>query len=99
MEDAKDQIENDKHEIDHKTGNSVGEGDNKEGEKDLGDSGLESGDVLGVDLHPEHDHKAVKNEDEDEDKIGNIAEGAPNGKNWDKILETETGPLGVSRFD
>ncbi len=95
MKDAKDQVENDKHNIDEKTGNGVGEGDNKEGEKDLGDGGLKGGDVLGVDLHSKHNHKAVENENENKDEVGDVSEGLPDGENGQEVLKTIARVLGV----
>ena len=99
LKDTQNQIENNKHNIDEKTGDGVGEGDNKEGEKDLGNGGLEGGDVLGIDFHPEHDHKTIKNEDEDEDEVGDVSKSFPDGKNGQEILETVAGALGVDRLN
>ena len=49
-----------------------------------------------IDLHAEHNHETIKDEDKDEDKIGDVSEGSPDGENREEIVEAVAGSLGVS---
>jgi len=59
---------------------------------------LDVGDGLGIDLHSEHNHKAVNNESEDKGEVSNVAEGAPDLHDGTQRLETKAG-LGVGGLD
>ncbi len=85
-------------EVDDKTGDGVGKGNYKQSGDELRDGGLDVGDGLRINLHPEHNHKAVNNKGEDKGEISNVSEGAPDLHDWTQGLETKTG-LGVSGLD
>jgi len=60
---------------------------------------LEGGDILGVDLHPEHNHEAIENKDEDEDKISDISKSAPDVDDRHQVVKAITSTLGISWFN
>ena len=50
---------------------------------------------MGVYFDAEHDHKAVDEEKEDKDEVGDVSEGSPDRKEAGKTVETKTFLLGV----
>ena len=81
LKNAEDEVKDDVHEVDHEAGDGVGKSDENESGDDFGNGRLEGGNILGVDLHAEHDHKAVEDKDENKNKVGNVSEGTPNINN------------------
>ncbi len=81
------------HKVNHKTGNGIRKSDKNEGEDEVGKSRLNVNDCLGVYFGAKHNHKTDNQEDENIDGVGQIAKDLPESDNGRK--HTVAGSLGV----
>lgn len=70
------------HKVDHKADDGVAEGDEDEGNEEIGEGGLDGNNRLGVHFGAEHDHDPNHDKHDDVEGVGKVTEDLPELEKW-----------------